>query len=1126
MAIHVNLNHHTRYRYDRPVTVSPHVVRLRPAPHCRTPIEAYALKITPADHFLNWQQDPFGNYMARLVFPTMTTELVIEVDLIADMTVINPFDFFLEPAAEQWPFQYDEQLATELAPYFEVKERGPLLMRWLDAVPRTARRTVDFLVELNRRLQGDIGYVIRLEEGVQTCEQTLSLARGSCRDTGWLLVQILRHLGLAARFASGYLVQLTADVTALDGPAGPSADFTDLHAWAEVFVPGAGWIGLDPTSGLWAGEGHIPLACTPDPSSAAAVTGATDECEVEFTYHNRVRRVREDPRVTKPYSEEQWLAIDALGERVDADLAAADVRLTMGGEPTFVSLSDMDADEWNIAALGPTKRALAGTLLRALSTRFAPGAALHYGQGKWYPGEALPRWALSAFWRDDGHALWNDRALLADESLPASSFGVADAERFITALAVRLGLAPDLATAGYEDTFYYLWKEGTLPVNVDPLQSDLNDPEERRRLAALLRRGLGTVTGYALPLRWRWDDRSGHWCSMRWTFRRARMFLLPGSSPMGYRLPLDSLPWMDPAQREIDFERDHHEPRPSLPIPQLQSPSDAGHPAARRDAGDPRAGSGAPASSQTGAGARSGSSAAPPRSPDATSLDTFTRTALCVEPRDGRLYVFLPPVTHLEHYVDLLARLEATAAELSMPIVLEGYEPPFDARLRRLSITPDPGVIEVNVHPSRNWGELSTVTEILYEEARNCRLGTEKFMFDGRHTGTGGGNHVTIGGPSPADSPALRRPDLLRSIVTYWQHHPSLSYLFSGMFLGPTSQAPRIDEARDDALYELEIAFQQVPSEAAPSWLVDRLFRNLLVDVTGNTHRAEFCIDKLYSPAGPSGRLGLIEIRAFEMPPHPRMSLVQMLLLRSLIARFWNQPYRGELVRWDTDLHDRFMLPHFLWEDLREVVCDLERHDYAMQLEWFAPFLEFRFPRYGTARVGAIELELRMALEPWHVLGEEVASQGTARYVDSSVERVQVRVNGLTEGRHVVTCNGRRVPLQPTGRRTESVGGVRYRAWHPPSALHPTIGVHTPLVFDLLDTWSGYSMGGCTYHVSHPGGRNPDTFPVNANEAEARRVARFWPYGHTPGPMAAPPEERSLEFPYTLDLRRADGCGY
>ncbi len=878
MSIHVNLNHRTRYRFDRPVALSPHVVRLRPAPHCRTPIEAYSLKIEPADHFINWQQDPFGNWAARLVFPEKTRELSIEVDIIADQTVINPFDFFVEQSADNYPFRYDEELATQLTPYLEVSERGPLLQRWLTGIDRSPRPVVDFLVEVNQRLQRAIAYSIRMEAGVQSCDETLTLARGSCRDTGWLLVQILRHLGLAARFVSGYLVQLTADVKAIDGPAGPSIDFTDLHAWAEVYVPGAGWLGLDPTSGLFAGEGHIPLACTPEPSSAAPVTGFTDPCEVEFTYTNLVRRVRETPRVTNPYTDEQWAAIDALGHTVDASLVQGDVRLTMGGEPTFVADDDMEGEEWTTAALGPTKRVRAGDLLRALQARIAPGAALHFGQGKWYPGEALPRWALTCLWRTDGEPLWHDHALIADEREPRGC-GPLEAARFVERLATELNLAPELAVPGYEDVFYYLWKEGNLPINVDPLQSNLDDPEERRRLATLLRRGLGTVTGYALPLRWEPTVSHGAWVSSRWEFRRARMYLVPGTSPMGYRLPLESLPWAPDLEHEREHPVDPFAPRDPLRVMQSPGLRDDASGAAAAETRDPAAagaggGDGASGAGagvgdgDTPAGAAAGASGAP------SAEDGGARTALCVEPRDGHLYIFLPPLHSLEAFVALLTAIEATARDLALPIVLEGYEPPHDPRLRKLQITPDPGVIEVNVHPSRTWGEITALTEMLYEEAHRCHLGTEKFMLDGRHTGTGGGNHVTVGGATAADSPALRRPDLLRSLVTFWQHHPSLSYFFSGLFVGPTSQAPRVDEARSDNLYELEIAMQQTPSgEAAKPWLVDRLFRNLLIDVTGNTHRAEFCIDKLYSPSGPTGRLGLIEMRAFEMPPHARMSL-------------------------------------------------------------------------------------------------------------------------------------------------------------------------------------------------------------------------------------------------------------
>ncbi len=1096
MAIRVALNHKTSYRFDRPVSASPHVIRLRPAVHSRTPIHAYSLTVQPANHFINWMQDPFGNFQARLVFHEKIRELLIEVDLIAEMTVINPFDFFVESYAENYGFEYKPELRQELIPYLEIREYGPTLKDWLAKVTREPGRIVDFLVEINRRLQQDIAYVIRMEPGVQTCEQTLTKRSGSCRDSAWVMVQILRHLGLAARFMSGYLIQLKADVKSLDGPSGTEVDFTDLHAWAEVFIPGAGWIGLDPTSGLLAGEGHIPLTGTPDPSSAAPMTGFTDMCEVEFTHTMSVSRIHEDPRVTKPYSEEQWNRIEALGRAVDTRLKAGDVRLTMGGEPTFVSIDDMDGAEWTIAATGPTKRKLASQLLKRLRAHFAPNGFLHYSQGKWYPGESLPRWALSCYWRTDGIPLWHDPRLIADDETN-TGHGSAEAQRFMRALTQRLRVRPEHAIPGYEDVYYYLWKERTLPINVNPLEANLKDDEERRRLAILMERGLGNVVGYALPLRW--QDLPGGWRSAPWVLRRDHMFLIPGDSPMGYRLPLSALPWVDEDNRGFPHEQSLFEFRVAL--------SDSHGEVMRRYSEWLKASQDRPDFQEQ---------------PQVDEGEVI-HTALCVEPRAGQLYIFMPPVGQLEHYLDLLASIEQTAADLDIPVLIEGYPPPPDWRLQKFAVTPDPGVIEVNIHPARDWDELASNTQILYEEARQSRLGTEKFMLDGRHTGTGGGNHVTLGGATPMDSPFLRRPDLLRGLLTYWQHHPSLSYLFSGLFIGPTSQAPRIDEARHDSLYELEIAFKQMPPGEVPQpWLVDRLLRNLLVDLTGNTHRAEFCIDKLYSPDSASGRLGLVEMRAFEMPPHARMSLMQMLLLRCLVAHFWEQPYERPLVRWGTRIHDQYLLPHYVWQDFKDVIGHLNRAGFPIEKDWFAPFLEFRFPHYGSIAQQDIALELRQAVEPWHVLGEEQALGGTARYVDSSVERLQVKVMGMVNERHVVACNGRRVPLRPTGVPGEFVAGIRYRAWQPPSALHPTIPVHAPLVFDIVDTWNSHSIGGCTYHVEHPGGLNPSTFPVNANEAEGRRIARFWDYGHTPGPMQVPSEEINPDYPYTLDLRRRE----
>ncbi|WP_207062140.1 DUF2126 domain-containing protein [Motiliproteus sp. SC1-56] len=1110
MTIRAALHHITDYRFDRQVKLSPHTIRLRPAPHSRTPIRGYSLKVSPANHFLNWQQDPFGNFMARLVFPEKTDHLRVEVEVIADMTVINPFDFFLEEHAQEFPFTYNEELKKELQPYLEVVDKGPLITDWVASVSRTPTPTIDFLVAINQRLEQEIGYNIRMEPGVQSSEQTLTLKRGSCRDTGWLLVQILRHLGLAARFASGYLVQLTADVKALDGPSGPEADFTDLHAWCEVFLPGAGWVGLDPTSGLFAGEGHIPLACTPSPSSAAPIDGYSDECEVTFSHHNEVLRIHEDPRVTKPYSDEAWQQINALGAMTDADLQRLDVRLTQGGEPTFVSIDDMDSAQWNTAALGDDKLRLAKDLLLRLRDRFAPQGLLHYGQGKWYPGEEIPRWALGCFWRRDGQPLWRDNSLVARVD---RDYGVdiARARAFAERLAQQAGLEADYLIPAYEDSLYYIWKEQSLPENIDPLKAGIKDGLERRKLAQLLTQGLDEPVGFCLPLGWNYHTQ--HWRSGPWPLRRDTLTLIPGDSPLGLRLPLESLPWVTEKKRPRAAPRDPFEAEQPLPA------TGASAAAARHDAKDPVS----------------------------QDNEEVVRTALCIEPRHGRLYLFLPPMDHLEHYVALVELIENTAAALDLPVVIEGYEPPRDPRLVNFKVTPDPGVIEVNIHPANNWPDLVDLTEALYEEARQARLGTEKFMLDGRHTGTGGGNHITLGAATAPDSPFLRRPDLLRSLVTYWQHHPGLSYLFSGMFIGPTSQAPRVDEGREEMLYELEVAFAEMPDGLVDKpWLVDRLMRNLLVDITGNTHRSEFCIDKLYAPGSAAGRQGLLEFRGFEMPPHPRMALVQALLLRCLIARFWQTPYHKPLVRWGTELHDRFMLPHFVWRDLREVVHELQAAGYPFQLDWLAPFEEFRFPHYGSTQIDDMRIEVRWAIEPWHVLGEEVSSFGTARYVDSSVERLQVKLQGLTAERFVLACNGRRVPLRPTGRHGEYVAGVRYRAWQPPSALHPTIGVHTPLVFDLIDTWNGKSIGGCTYHVSHPGGRSYETLPVNAFEAESRRINRFWDFNHSPGtftgrpafdalreffpnqqaprPMAPPPEQPTDEFPHTLDLRRRLEC--
>ena len=1105
MTIRVALHHKTHYKFDRAINLSPHEVRLRPAAHCRTPIESYSLTVAPEKHFINWQQDPYGNWLARLVFPEKTRELCITVDLVAEMTVINPFDFFIEQYAEQFPFSYTPENTRELQAYLELEPPGELLKAWISDARKTILNkpiiTIDFIIALNTRLQHDIKYLIRMEAGVQTPEKTLESRMGSCRDSAWLLVQILRHFGIAARFASGYLIQLVADQKGLDGPSGTDKDFTDLHAWAEAYLPGAGWVGLDPTSGLLAGEGHIPLACAAIPTSAAPVSGFTDVCQSTLDFEMSVTRIFETPRVTKPYNDAQWAAINALGHAVDVDLNVGDVRLTMGGEPTFVSIDDMEGPEWNVTALSPKKLELSLKLLRKLKPKFSPGALMHFGQGKWYPGEPLPRWALSCYWRPDGEPLWSFDDLVAFD-VPAKPLIPSDARTFAQQLANQLGLHADYAMPAYESVLRAIRDEAELPDNVDPLSPNFKDAAARNKLVAQLTGAIGEPIGYVLPLKAierKQISAATEWASSLWPLKAKYLFVVEGDSPIGFRLPLNSLPAVSP--EDID---------PIIPVDPFakQAPLQA----------KPKL-------------TIAGKEFAKPvllSLEKGKSAKQIVRTALCVEVRDGILHTFLPPMALLEDYLALVYAIEATASALGMPVRIEGYSPPTDKRIKKFAITPDPGVIEVNIHPSSAWPELVSNTTTLYEEARLSRLGTEKFMQDGRHTGTGGGNHVTVGGLTPADSPMLRRPDLLQSLITYWQNHPALSYLFSGTFIGPTSQSPRVDEARHDSLYELEIAFEQMDvalksaknGESDKPWLVDRLLRHFLVDLTGNTHRAEFSIDKLYSPDGPTGRLGLLEFRAFEMPPHPQMSLTQMLLLRALIARFWKTPYRGKLIRWGTELHDRFMLPYFVAQDMKSVVDDMNAAGYPVQFDWFAPFLEFRFPRYGTIAYQGVELELRQAIEPWHVLGEEMAGSSTARYVDSSLERVQVRVTGMTQQRHAITCNGRVVPMTPTGTPGEYVAGVRYRAWAPPSAMHPTIGVQAPLVFDIVDTWARRSVGGCTYHVTHPGGRSYDDFPVNAFAAEARRVARFQKIGHTPGPMDFKPEGRNPSMPFTLDLRR------
>jgi uncharacterized protein (DUF2126 family)/transglutaminase-like putative cysteine protease len=1115
MAIRVSLDHRTSYKYERHIAVSPQVIRLRPAPHNRTPIHTYSLKISPPNHFLNWQQDPHGNWLARLVFPDKIDHFEIEVNVVADLVAYNPFDFFLEPHAEEFPFVYQTRELKELEPYLKTEEITPELAAFIDTIDKTKKRTVDFLVELNAMVYRAVSYIIRMEPGVQTPQETLVKKSGSCRDSAWLLVQICRRLGLAARFVSGYLVQLEPDEIPIEGPRGPTADFTDLHAWCEVFVPGAGWIGLDATSGLLTAEGHIPLAATPEPASAAAIEGMAEEAKTEFGFAMSVTRVVNVPRITKPYTDDQWEAMLVRGEAVDRTLVEQDLRLTMGGEPTFVGIDDPDAPEWNTAALGGQKFTLADRLARRLQPMWASGAMFHHGQGKWYPGEQLPRWAIAIISRKDGEPVWYDQERFAR---PDGYYGHSqtDAERFTRELIRILGIDDRGLMAGYEDVWYYMWREKRLPGNVDPLKSNLEDPLERERLRRVFHQGLSNIVGWVLPL----GHNGENFYTGRWFLRDEHCFLIPGDSPMGYRLPLDSVAWVPSADRDYDVERDPTVELPPLPMfrQKADEPPKAriAHQAryVRQPLTVPTDGSRGPrgpAAAFPGEGSKQ--------------LNDFdlniVRTALCAEARDGILRIFMPPIHYTEAYLELVHALETAAANLDLKLMIEGYGPPNDPRLNTFKITPDPGVIEVNVPPTSSFDSLVKQTDQLYAAAKLERLTAEKFEIDGKHVGSGGGNHITLGAETTLDSAFLRRPDLLRSLISFWHNHPAFSFLFSGQFIGPTSQAPRVDEARQDSVYELEIAFKELDWHSSmPPWLVDRILRNLLVDSTGNTHRTEFCIDKLYSPDSSTGRLGLVEMRAFEMPPHHKMATAQHLLLRSVLGAFSKEPYREQLVKWGTSLHDKFMLPHFVRRDLADALSYLSERGFPLDPEWFDPHYQFRFPYYGKIVRDDVSVEVRGALEPWHVTGEESAGGGQARYVDSSVERVQVRMRGATSNRHMIVCNGVEVPLHPTGTHGEYVAGVRYRAWQPPSCLHPTIGIHSPLHFDIYDRWNQRAIAGCTYHVVHPGGRSDDARPINAAAAESRRIARFEAAGHTAGRYLPARWGVSPDFPMTLDLRR------
>jgi uncharacterized protein (DUF2126 family)/transglutaminase-like putative cysteine protease len=1087
------LQHHSSYAYPRAAALGPHLIRLRPATHTKASIETYSLRV-PEDGQIHWQQDPSGNRVARLTFldGVRIDRLDIAVEMAVDIRPVNPFDFFLDDSAQTTPFAYPTEMRHDLLPFFAVDDPamkgGPLLDAFLAELPSEGP-TVPLIIECNRLVNERTRYVIREEAGIWTPEQTLAEGRGSCRDSAVLLIAALRSRGFAARFVSGYLIQLVDEGMIPDAPKGVGRDVVDLHAWAEVFLPGAGWIGLDATSGLLCGEGHIPLACTAFPALASPLEGTSDVPAGDVTFSMTIGRLGHEPRPTTPYEEPVWQALKDAGARADERLAAQKLTLTMGGEPTFNSRDHAALPEWNEAALGATKWAQGLTLVSELKKRLAPGAAVIHRAGKLYPGESLPRWALEICGAKDGSALWNDLALPTADRPTVTP---AQVKILAEAIARELDLEGFLQPA-FEDPWRFLQEEASLPVDVDPLHADLDDPEERRRLARVLDRGLGRETGFVLPLV-RAADR---WVSERWSFRRGHLFLVPGDSPIGLRLPLRSL---SPAELPQIVEE------PVSPPDPRRGPADE-----EPQQNIPTAGRPHDAHAHIAAGGA-----------------VKVRTALSVELRDGAVHVFLPPLTTAADFFALVRAVDRARRHTGLDAQLEGYPPPSSPEIFRFAVTPDPGVLEVNIPPVADTAAYVTLMEAVFDAALHAGLHCEKYLVDGRMAGSGGGNHIALGGPTPQQSPFLQRPDLLGSLITFVQHHPSLSYMFTGLFVGPTSQAPRVDEARHDTLYELEIALRRAfdtrtESERPAPWLSDLLFRHLLVDLSGNTHRSEICIDKLFSPEGAHGRQGVVELRAFEMPPHVRMAVAQMILVRTLITAFAEKPYQAPLSRLGAMLHDRYLLPYWMWRDFEEILAFLDSRGLALPAEAYRPFVDLRCPVVGTLAAGDVTLELRNAIEPWNVLGEEMSSSGTSRYVDSSVERIEIRTEGFLPDRHAVLVNGHALPLRPTGVAGRHVGGVRFRAWAPPHSLHAHIGVHHPVRLDVVDLWGQRSLGACGYHVWHPQGRAYDTPPLTRFEAAARRAQRFTLEAAIPWPVMPIPAAPHPEQPYTLDLRRYSG---
>lgn len=1092
MTTRIAITHRIERTFSKTIKLSTHWLRLRPAPDTPARITAYSLELAPEPHFVNWLRDPFENHIVRLDLPEPLPYLHTAVEILAELVPKNPFDFLIEPYAVKHPFEYTTQLKKELAPYLAVGEPSARTRVFFETLERKEVATIQRLSEVCAALLEAFPSFapspISSTQGAPDLEALFARGTGSAWDLAWLFTLSLRQLGLAARFVCGYHVLLAE--------AEAQQDSVRLHAWTQVFIPGAGWIGIDPSTGLYTNETFIPLSSGADPARVQPIVGSREPCEETRIESVQVRRLEPaDPRW--PYTETQWNDICALGAHVQRDLEAHRVYLSTGMNLSFVATGS-GSYEWHTHALGPEKLRIADQLLSRLLQRTAAGAIKHYAQGEWYAGEGLPRWRLIGLARGDGQPVWRNAELRSTGE--ANVLAAAD---FANALARALGVPPSCVSAAQEDPLHSVWR-GQLPIDRVPTPSELDDPEQRRALAERFSQVSYEPVGYVLPLGW--DHKAGQFRSGQWRFRRPGLHLIPGDSPIGYRLPLDSLIEDKEALFESQLERSPFDERSPLPdyhgLVRERLAGAVPQPSAR--------------------------DASPPR------------TAVCVQARAGKLYVFLPPLSHAEHYLELVAAVEAAAEATGEQPILEGYEPPEDYRLRRFVLEPDPGVLKVELPEAYTFPVQLDLLQTVFDEAGRLGLGMQRMTPDGTIIGTGGGGRLSLGGLRPEYSPFLRRPELLRGLVAYFQRHPSLSYLFAGRMIGPSGPAPRPDEGRDAALYELEIALSHMPrAETSALWCADRMLRHLLADPAGQIKHAEIRMDHLYAPERDGKRQGRLYIHAFELAPHPQVAVLHTLLVHALLGRFARVSDSGELVRWGSALHDRFMLPEVLLADLHEVIEDLHAVGYPFQIEWFEPLIQLRFPELGQVLIGHIRLSLQTALEPWPLLAEEVTAGGVARFIDAANERLQVKLTGLAPGRYALACNGYTVPLQATGTHGEYVAGVRYKIANPPSTLHPTIAPVGALVFDLIDTWTGRAIGGCTYLPPRPQLTGAVGIPLGegnwpnvGDEAAPPRVVptpqtslapldrsgRFLPYGSGVGPMAVPPLYSDPHCPYLLDL--------